>query len=197
MLRQQEVLMKYGIHILVAGAALMAAAPVSATTLYPCDNTFPNPDSVACAGYYSGNLLSGADVADQQSALNSIGYSGTVDWTALTNGGDILSNLNSTDTINFGKMLSGITYIGMHFGNINDSPQTGNVSVFWKFDFTTPTDHITLTSGRGSSDAVLYSTGNSGVPEPATWAMMLVGFAGIGFAVRRKRSAPDQLLQLA
>ena len=29
----------------------------------------------------------------------------------------------------------------------------------------------------------------SGVPEPATWAMMLLGFGGIGFAVRRKRPA--------
>ena len=27
------------------------------------------------------------------------------------------------------------------------------------------------------------------VPEPATWAMMLVGFAGIGIASRRKRAA--------
>lgn len=26
----------------------------------------------------------------------------------------------------------------------------------------------------------------SGVPEPSTWAMMLVGFAGLGFAVRRR-----------
>lgn len=30
-------------------------------------------------------------------------------------------------------------------------------------------------------------TVNVGVPEPATWAMMLLGFAGIGFAVRRER----------
>jgi hypothetical protein len=28
---------------------------------------------------------------------------------------------------------------------------------------------------------------NSGVPEPATWAMMLVGFGGIGMAMRRRR----------
>jgi len=27
----------------------------------------------------------------------------------------------------------------------------------------------------------------AGVPEPATWAMMLLGFAGIGFAMRRQR----------
>jgi hypothetical protein len=28
------------------------------------------------------------------------------------------------------------------------------------------------------------------VPEPATWAMMLLGFAGLGFAFRSLRSAP-------
>jgi hypothetical protein len=34
------------------------------------------------------------------------------------------------------------------------------------------------------------------VPEPATWAMMLIGFGGIGFAMRRQRKAP-QLPQAA
>ena len=32
-------------------------------------------------------------------------------------------------------------------------------------------------------------TPTGGVPEPATWAMMLVGFAGMGFALRRKAIA--------
>ncbi|NUS21266.1 MAG: PEP-CTERM sorting domain-containing protein, partial [Mesorhizobium sp.] len=34
------------------------------------------------------------------------------------------------------------------------------------------------------------------VPEPATWAMMIIGFGGIGFAMRRQRKAP-QLPQAA
>jgi hypothetical protein len=33
------------------------------------------------------------------------------------------------------------------------------------------------------------------VPEPATWAMMLIGFGGIGLAMRRRR--PSRLAQLA
>jgi len=33
------------------------------------------------------------------------------------------------------------------------------------------------------------------VPEPATWAMMLLGFAGIGFAVRKQRK--PSLTQIA
>lgn len=36
----------------------------------------------------------------------------------------------------------------------------------------------------------LYPNGSPvGVPEPATWAMMLLGFAGIGMALRRTRRA--------
>jgi hypothetical protein len=35
------------------------------------------------------------------------------------------------------------------------------------------------------------------VPEPATWGMMLLGFAGIGMAVRRGRKRTGRLLQIA
>ena len=39
---------------------------------------------------------------------------------------------------------------------------------------------------------MLYSTGSipSAVPEPATWAMMIVGFGLAGAAMRRRREAP-------
>ena len=37
-----------------------------------------------------------------------------------------------------------------------------------------------------------------GVPEPATWAMMLLGFGGIGMALRRSRRRGKQaLMQIA
>jgi hypothetical protein len=35
------------------------------------------------------------------------------------------------------------------------------------------------------------------VPEPATWAMMLLGFGGIGFAMRRSRRGSGALMQVA
>jgi hypothetical protein len=37
---------------------------------------------------------------------------------------------------------------------------------------------------------------HGGVPEPATWAMMLLGFGGIGMAMRRRRK-DSRLLQIA
>ncbi len=47
-------------------------------------------------------------------------------------------------------------------------------------------------SGEGSG-VVLHPP----VPEPATWAMMLVGFGGIGMAMRRRRKPEARLLQIA
>ena len=35
------------------------------------------------------------------------------------------------------------------------------------------------------------------VPEPATWALMLLGFGGIGMAVRRRRHSSQTLMQIA
>jgi hypothetical protein len=41
--------------------------------------------------------------------------------------------------------------------------------------------------GDGSTGPVGGSTLVAGVPEPATWGMMLLGFAGLGFAFRQSR----------
>jgi hypothetical protein len=47
-------------------------------------------------------------------------------------------------------------------------------------------------SGEGSGTVF-----HPAVPEPATWAMMLVGFGGIGVSMRRRRKADGRLLQIA
>ena len=50
----------------------------------------------------------------------------------------------------------------------------------------------TYFQNAGISHVDLFDTG--AVPEPATWAMMLFGFAGIGLALRRRRKpTPMQL----
>ena len=51
---------------------------------------------------------------------------------------------------------------------------------------------FTLTANSREGSTFLASTGD-GVPEPATWAMMLLGFGAVGFAMRRQR--PSQLLR--
>jgi hypothetical protein len=57
------------------------------------------------------------------------------------------------------------------------------------------TGHVLDTNGydfayNGSNESfqwrLIGTSGTPGVPEPSTWAMMLLGFAGIGFAGYRK-----------
>jgi hypothetical protein len=46
-----------------------------------------------------------------------------------------------------------------------------------------------LSRGMGSFGGNLTFTPTTAVPEPATWAMMLLGFAGIGWQLRRRRGS--------
>ena len=48
----------------------------------------------------------------------------------------------------------------------------------------------TMSSGQGFSFNYAAAGGVSAVPEPSTWAMLLLGFAGIGFMAYRRKSTP-------
>jgi len=57
---------------------------------------------------------------------------------------------------------------------------------------TDPFNAITLTVPTGGSwvvsDFTTAQALNSAVPEPSTWAMMILGFAGVGFMAYRRRN---------
>ena len=66
-----------------------------------------------------------------------------------------------------------------------------NSSLFKSFSLSGFTDlssvGVTMTSpgytGYASLDNVNFSEFTAAVPEPSTWAMMIFGFAGVGFMV--------------
>jgi hypothetical protein len=142
----------------------------------------------SCIGWYTGNALSGspADNLTINAALTALGYSGpTIDYSSLPPG-NILAGLGGSSIIDFGQVLNGIVYIGIHFGGSAPGDE-GNNTGFYKIDASDlETIQINPTYAIGSSNAVLLSsTPTVAVPEPATWALMLLGFAAIGFAMRR------------
>ena len=214
--------MRRSILKFIAGAALAASASSPAWAVKSTVNTLPavtsacslslpTPDAIACAGYFSGNLLNGSptDVLNQQQAIDSLPGSFTWDgnWTALassTNPWRVLDSDGSTpnpgltngNQLNFGTTLFGQTIIGAHFGN---GSVVGNNSVFWLFDFgNTGVDYVTLDLPTGWSNAALYTTGAPpSVPEPATWGMMLLGFGVAGAALRRSRRKSGMISQIA
>lgn len=209
----------------LAGAAIAAATPASATPAPtptpandPCSYAFVT-GAIACQGYYGGNLITGttgsATTASELAYINLLltGTPSTTDSLPTTNGSTYtgsyaglsygtvlgaLDNLNGSATLNFGSLnLSGLTVLGAHFGNNIDS-NANNVTAFWLLDLgNTVTHTITLSNGQGSSNAQIFATGGSAVPEPATWAMMLLGFGGIGMAMRRGKRRTSALMQIA
>lgn len=87
-----------------------------------------------------------------------------------TTGGDFIAALGATagsDDIFEGRALSGLF-----------------------LDAGTYVIHVTGERGNGSSftGTLNFAESNAPVPEPATWAMMLLGFGAVGFQLRRRRS---------
>ena len=64
-----------------------------------------------------------------------------------------------------------------------DSNLVGGQNIFFTVDVAAVTNGVVSTGNVGAT-----LTGG-GVPEPATWAMMIFGMGGIGVTLRRRRSA--------
>jgi hypothetical protein len=179
---------------LLAGAALAAQPAQAALTLAGPDcaasdiGVAAGPD-FACAGFFRGNLSSNATSADQTAALALLGLTFPNAFASAVE--KISSVPNPKTTLDFVTPLSGISYIGIHWGNVPydlaNSGKVNNVTSFYKFDAGTSLDKLTL-AFSATSNATLYKiTTPPVVPEPATWAMMLIGFAAVGYALRRRR----------
>lgn len=158
----------------------------------PCDLGLTTPDASACSGYYSGNLINGSptDLQAQADAIALLPGDYTFDtstWADVEATKVLTLTGPDSNQIDFGTTLFGETIVGAHFGNV--AGPAGNVSVFWLFDFGSEgASSITLDDTQGFSNAALYTTGTPpAVPEPATWAMMLMGFGAAGFAMRKRR----------
>lgn len=149
----------------------------------------------ACVGY-SGNLLNQNHIADINTALDVLvggNYSPDVVWSALEPTESLIagSGNDPTGLITFTQALTGNVILGVHFGGANSGADER--TQFYAFNFAAPTSQLYLNT-QGFSVAVVIP-GVGGVPEPATWAMMLLGFAGIGAIIRRRRAG--RLLKVA
>ena len=93
--------------------------------------------------------------------------------------GDQYAAFNALTTIRFSN---GDNFIGLR--------ATSGTDVFFGYAFTTNNILNGVVFNNVAGQAITASVNlPAAVPEPATWAMMLLGFGAIGFAMRRRKSA--------
>ncbi len=96
-----------------------------------------------------------------------------------------VGSLDSYNTISFsnGTSFTG-TQLASLTGAIDNGDQwAGTSNGLFTFHFASDVTSVTFAS---TTDALEVAQVSSGVPEPSTWAMLGLGFAGLGFAAFRR-----------
>ena len=106
------------------------------------------------------------------------------DIASLTVGASATPFFTLTDGVIFS--LTNITSIDRSVSNILTFQGTGSFSGTLGGDIINPSQGSFVFTTQGGSLTTFSATAVA-VPEPATWALMLLGFAGIGVTLRRRR----------
>ncbi len=167
--------MKSGLRLLI-GAVAGVVLSVSAANATIYQFSFTTAASDTASGLFVTNSSGNPDQIT--------GISGTFDGSVITG----LSSYAGADNLLY---VSGPAYAD--FSGISFSVANGN-SYNWA-NFPVTTGNFLASSnidpgGVGCCQSEFTQVSVSAVPEPSTWAMMILGFFGIGFmAYRRKSSA--------
>ena len=192
--------------LLAASAALAVATPASAADILldltnTTQNAAPKTFTFTATGASTVLNFQGYNLPGSTAVVNLFfGTSGST----LNAGNNLLVGAAYTPTASgcgnfFGvdSNVAGQSYgaAGLYFGGtcagVYDTLTTSlNTTIGQAY-----TLRFDLSVFGGVNNGVRVSTGaltTGAVPEPATWAMMLLGFGGIGFAMRRRRTTALQ-----
>jgi PEP-CTERM motif len=148
-----------------------AAGAVGFNSVNPYDNTLLSTQ------FSVGPKLGGGLIVSNSQYLSSVGGNAP----SASDQFSIASNYTlSTNTI-YEVILN--TSIAAQASGPSSSGESVYATLDPTFSITDPQYSIALSDGFGNGIA-------GGVPEPSTWAMMLLGFAGIGFMACRRNSRP-------
>nr|NUR37766.1 PEP-CTERM sorting domain-containing protein [Sphingomonas sp.] len=197
----------------LATAAIGLATPASAAVLIADGITYDLTLNSVTNGGKTGNFtlaISGINTASDtekgRTGVNAFAFNDPAVGTAVsgTSSGFTFQagGLNASGCNGSGNFFC-FANTGASFG----SPLPSSLSLFFSVTSDTAGSwanysgdfKIDWTGSKNGYDLVskTITAHDPAVPEPATWAMMLVGFGGIGMAVRRSKKRNPALLQIA
>jgi hypothetical protein len=140
-----------------------------------------------CVGYVGGGLFeSGTFTIEEQSDL--LGFTGILSTQNTPNYALVASSITSITTSSVDYLVLTTPLPG--FWNAATGEVT--VGIEWIETNCLPDQCIdgTFTGGGPAATSLNYSLESiTAVPDPSTWALVLIGFAAIGFASYRSRAA--------
>lgn len=186
--------MKFSRFILapLAAFAFASTAQASSVVIGSCDSV-TDGDANGCL--FSGNINENPDPGQVNGYIYA--QNGYNAWATLTGNPHITLNfLTASDLSDFGDFGS-ITGDGGLSGTFDLSGfdieyyavKAGNAFVLYEYLGNDGTGNWAVGGRNGLSHVSFFGTPRvpGGVPEPGTWAMMLLGFGGIGYSMRSRR----------
>jgi hypothetical protein len=102
----------------------------------------------------------------------------------VNSAGDLIFNLSNATLQGLGPFtLNGVAVSDLHFGLASGTSGTYN-ALTGAWTNPDPSNQF----GSFTSQLNVYADFTAAVPEPSTWAMMIIGFAGVGFLAYRRRN---------
>jgi hypothetical protein len=119
-----------------------------------------------------------------------------VDFAAAVSGLTFLSiGADASGDVGDVRIFNGATLLGTVDIMANGTPFTADLVDLSAFAAITRIEIVGITDPAGLGfDDFTFNASNGAVPEPGTWAMMLLGFGAVGFAMRRRKPAERLLI---
>jgi len=183
---------------LAAATALtaFAATPAAAVTFDTTGSTLACGSAVGCSTIAGGITIGGMNLVYTPNSA-STGVPSSINLGTLTLSGSGSADLTgalltimvtSTPPGTSGSLpagsISGTVTGTTSLGSINFAPGGITLGDFFYTVTNSPLSIVSIPSGGVTTIQGFVAS----VPEPSTWAMMLIGFGAIGFAARRRRS---------
>jgi hypothetical protein len=184
---------------ILVGVALAALLPVAAnaSTNLLSNGSFETGDLTGWSawGDFSFSGVSGTfggyapEDGNYQVYLGSVYTVGGITQTISDTAGQTLKVTGWYAGIYTGPSSLAISFNGVDIINLNPAPSDGVYRQFSATFTATGSDTLTVTSYQLPSYNLVDNFSVTAVPEPSTWALMLAGFAGLGFAGYRRSRA--------